>query len=45
MGDILWRNAGTGDIATWRMNGTQVSRSLGTGSASLIWTIQGADAD
>ena len=35
--DVLWHHLGTGEVAVWFMNGTNVS-----GSASLNWTVLGS---
>jgi hypothetical protein len=43
--DILWRDANTGTVAIWFMNGLQVSSTANLGAVGLDWTIQGLNAD
>jgi hypothetical protein len=43
--DILWRNATTGDVAIWFMNGLQVSSSAIVANVATTWTIQSANAE
>ena len=39
--DILWRNASTGQVAIWLMNGTSIKRVGIPGTPSAAWSVQG----
>ena len=41
IGDLLWRNTSTGQVATWMMNGHNISQNVVIGTASLNWRIVG----
>ncbi|MBY0335615.1 MAG: FG-GAP-like repeat-containing protein [Acetobacteraceae bacterium] len=40
--DILWRNATTGDLYVWQMDGAAVSAQAGLGRFGASWTVAGA---
>jgi hypothetical protein len=42
--DILWRD-GSGNIALWFMNGTQIASTAGVGNAPGAWTVQAVNAE
>jgi hypothetical protein len=39
LGDIFWRNSGTGDVGMWVMNGTKVSSTTDLGVVPSTWSI------